>query len=202
MASEVVSITGLQNLVNLQEFRADYNSFQSVDLSGLTNLRYVDISDCDIPGTSDPSLTSVNLSGCIALEQLRLDGSDFSAGIPDLRGLNSLRYVDFDQCGISGSVDISFLPALHDFDFSGNEDLEELIISSSQPLGEDDQYLNVSNCDLTQSSVDAILVALSVNGMNGEAIDLAGGTNAAPSATGLAAKDVLEGNGWTVYINS
>lgn len=202
MAATLTSITGLQNLVNLREFRADYNSFQSVDLSGLTNLTYVDISDCDIPGTGDPSLTSVNLSGCTSLEQLRLDDSDFSAGIPNLRGLNSLRYVDFDDCGISGSVDVSFLPALHDFDFSQNEDLTELIISSSQPLGEDGQYLNLNNCSLTQSSVDAILVALSLNGMNGEAIDLSGGTNAVPSATGLAAIEVLENNGWQVYVNS
>ena len=198
----ISSITGLQSLSNLQEFRADYNFLESVDLSGLSNLTYVDISDCDLPNSSTASLTTVNLSGCTALEELRLDDSDFSGGIPDLTGLTNLKFVDFDDSDISGSVDISFLPSLDDFDFSQNSNLTELIISSSQPLGLNGQYVNAGDCGLTQASVDAILVALSLNGISGATIDLQGGTNAIPSATGLAAKTVLEGNGWEVYINS
>jgi len=58
------------------------------------------------------SLTSVNLSGCTAIEQLRLDDSNFSGGIPNLSGLDALIYMDFDQCGITGSVDISNHPVL------------------------------------------------------------------------------------------
>jgi len=198
----ISSITGLQSLSNLQEFRADDNYLVSVDLSGLSNLTYVEIGDNFIVGTSTPSLTTVNLSGCTALEELRLDDSDFSGGIPDLTGLNNLKFLDVDESDISGSVDISFLPSLDDFDFSKNSNLTELIISSSQPLGLNGQYLNATDCGLTQASVDAILVALSLNGITGATIDLQGGTNATPSATGLAAKDVLEGNGWTVLINS
>jgi hypothetical protein len=33
-------------------------------------------------------------------------------------------------------------------------------------------------------------------------VNLSGGTNAAPSATGLSAKSNLEGRGWTVLVNS
>jgi len=197
----ISAITGLQSLSNLQEFRADYNFLESVDLSGLSNLTYVDISDCDLPNSSTASLTTVNLSGCTALEELRLDDSDFSGGIPDLTGLTNLKFVDFDDSDLSGSVDISFLPSLDDFDFSQNANLTELIISSSQPLGLDEQYVNASDCGLTQASVDAILVALSLNGISGATIDLEGGTNATPGAAGLAAKTVLEGNGWEVLVN-
>jgi hypothetical protein len=49
--------------------------------------------------------------------------------------------------------------------------------------------------------VDDILVVLSNNGVSNGTVYLAGGTNAIPSATGLAAKAVLEGNGWYVEIN-
>jgi len=202
MAAVVTSVTGLQNLTNLNNFNADYNGLQSVNLSGLTNLTDVDISDNDIPGSGGTSsLTSVNLSGCYNLEELRLDDSDFSAGIPNLYGLESLRYIDFDQCLITGSVDISGLSALDGFDFSGNEELTELVISNVQPLGDTIELL-VYNCALTQTAVDDILVALAANSINNGYIDLTGGTNAVPGAAGLAALTTLTGKGWSYDVNS
>lgn len=198
MASSIVSITGLQNLPNLQSFDADFNGLQSVNLSGLTGLLYVDISDNNIPGGSTNSLTSVNLSGCTDLLELRLDDSDFSAGIPSLAGLTSLVLIDFDQCSISGVVDLSGLPALGELDFSGNTALTSIIIADSQQIFTFQGY----DCALTETAVDDILVVLSNNGILTGGVDLTGGTNAAPSATGLAAKLVLEGNGWTVNVNS
>ena len=196
----IKSISRLQTLANLQEFRADYNALESVDFSGLTNLTYIDISDCDLVDTNTPSLTSVNLSGCYNLLELRVDDSDFSGGFPDLVGLVNLEYFDADQCLITGSLDISMLPSLTGFDLSGNTDLTEIIIDSSQPLGNGYDIL-AYNCDLTEEAVDNILVAFSTNGVSGGYTELNGGTNATPSATGLAAKAVLEGNGWTVNVN-
>ena len=198
MAAVITSITGLQNLVNLNNFNADFNGLQSVNLSGLTNLLYVYISDNDIPGTGTNSLTSVNLSGCTALQSLRLDDSDFSAGIPSLAGLNSLSIIDFDQCSISGVVDLSGLPALTDLDFGGNTALTSIIIADTQPMIE----FYASGCALTETAVDDILVVLSNNGVTGGNVELNAGTNAIPSATGLAAKLVLEGNSWGVDVNS
>jgi Leucine-rich repeat (LRR) protein len=198
MAAVITSITGLQNLTNLNNFNADYNGLQSVNLSGLTNLTDVDISDNDIPGSGGiSSLTSVNLSGCTALQELRLDDSDFSAGIPSLAGLTSLSIIDFDQCSISGVVDLSGLPALAQLDFFGNEALTSIIIADTQPIIE----LFASNCALTETAVDDILVVLSNNGVTGGNVELNGGTSAIPSATGDAAKLVLEGNGWDVFVN-
>ena len=200
MAATITSITGLQNLTNLQRFDADYNSLTSVNLSGLTSLVSVDVSDNRAPGGGSKSLTSINLSGCTALEDLRLDDSDFSAGFPDLSGLTSLAFMDIDQSGITGSVDISNLPALEGADFNGNTGLTELIISSSQPIG-DGRELLAYDCALTETAVDNILIALSENGVTGGYADLSGGTSAIPSATGIAAKAVLEGNGWSVNVN-
>ena len=198
MAAVITSITGLQNLPNLTNFNADFNGLQSVNLSGLTNLIYVDISDNDIPGNNIPSLTTVNLTGCTDLQELRLDDSEFSGGIPSLSGLTSLALIDFDQCGISGVVDLSGLPALVELDFSGNAAITSIIIADTQPIID----FNAFGCALTETAVDDILVVLNNNGNSNGYIGLDGGTNAIPSATGLAAKVALEGNGWTVNVNS
>ena len=198
MAAVITSIIGLQNLPSLTNFNADFNGLQSVNLSGLTSLLYVDISDNNIPGGSTNSLTSVNLSGSTAITELRLDDSDFSAGIPNISGLTSLQSLDLDQCSISGIVDLSGFPVLIDLDFGGNTALTSIIIADSQPI----LYFYASSCALTETAVDDILVVLSNNGVVQGIVELDGGTNAIPSATGLAAKTILEGNGWTVNVNS
>ena len=203
------SITGLQTLANLQEFRAEYNFLESVDFSGLTNLTYVDISDCELPNSSTHSLTSVDLSGCTALENLYLDDSDFSNGIPDLTGLIALTNVDFDECGITGTVDISGLPSLQRFDFNGNEGLTGLIISSTQPLGDNGNELYAHDCALTETAINNILIALAANDIENGKVNLAGdydgstgGSNAIPSGAGIFAITTLEGRGWDVYVNT
>jgi len=197
MAASIVSIIGLQNLPSLQAFYADYNGLQSVNLSGLTNLVIVDISDCDVPGTTTNSLTSVNLSGCTALTTLRLDDSEFSGGIPSLTGLTSLSTVNFGRVNSPSIIDMSGVVNLADADFFQNTNLTSLIIADTQPIS----YLGVRNCALTETAVDDILVTLSNNGVSNGEVTLDGGTSATPSATGLAAKTVLEGNGWTVSVN-
>jgi Leucine-rich repeat (LRR) protein len=201
MASIITSITGLQNLTNLNTFNADFNGLQSVNLSGLTNLLNVDVSDNDIPGTGTSSLTSVNLSGCTALEELRLDDSDFSAGIPSLAGLINLVWFDMDQCDISGSIDLSGLPSLNGFDLSDNIGITNVTVSSSQPLGDNWEVLLRGNA-LTQTAVDNILVALAANSINNGYLDLSDGTNAAPGSAGLAALSTLNGKGWSTDVNT
>jgi hypothetical protein len=207
MGATLTSITGLQNLTNLQEFRADYNSLTSVDLSGLSSLTYVDISDNDVPGAGTNSLTSVNLTGCTSLEQLYLDDNNFSGGFPNLSGLDSLMRIDFDQCNIVGSINLSNLPALESIDLSGNLGLTEIIISSTQPIGDNGNEVLVNNCALTQTAVDNILVALADSAISDGYIDISnnnvgGGTNAAPGTAGSAALTVLAGKGWSYDVAS
>lgn len=198
MSSVITSITGLQNLTGLTRFNADWNGLQSVNLSNLPSLEDVDISDCDIPGTSTNSLTSVNVSGSTAIQSLRLDDSNFSGGIPNLSGLTSLTLLDLDQSNISGVLDFSGLSALGFIDVFGNAGITSVIISNSQPI----DFFNAADCGLTQTAVDDVLVVLDDNGQVSGSAYLDGGTNAIPSATGLAAVTSLQGKGWTVQVNS
>ena len=204
MGATITSFTGLQNLTNIQEFKADFNSLTSIDLSGMSTLTEVDLSDNDLPDSSTNSLSSVNLSGCTSLEFLYLDDNDFSAGLPDLSDCNSLKVIDFDQCGIVGSVDISNLPALEQFDFNGNLGLTELIISSAQPLGDNGRELLVNDCALTQTAVDNILLALASGSISNGFVDLDNddgeGTNAVPGEAGRESLLILSDRGWSFDI--
>lgn len=197
MAAVITSITGLQNLTGLTNFNADYNGLVSINLSNLPNLIYVDISDCDVPGTGTSSLTSVNVSGCTALEDLRLDDSNFSGGFPNLSGLTSLTFFDMDQCNISGAVDISAqsFNALTGFDLSGNS-----ITSIQLPEANLDD-VNLNNNALTEEAVNDVLQWLDGSGVENGNVNLANGTNAIPTGSGATAKTNLQGKGWDVYVN-
>jgi hypothetical protein len=153
-----------------------------------------------IPDTSDPSLKFLNIEGCTALVDLYIDDSDFSAGFPDLSSATALEYFDADECNITGSLNLSALPALTGFDLSGNIGLTSVTISSSQPLGNGNS-IYLYDCALTQTVVNNILVALAANDIDNGYVDLSGGTNAIPSAPGLFAKTALEGKGWSVTVN-
>ena len=204
MGATITSFTGLQNLTNIQEFKADYNSLTSIDLSGMSTLTEVDLSDNDLPDSSTNSLSSVNLSGCTSLEYLYLDDNDFSEGFPDLSDCTSLVLIDFDQCGIVGSVDISNLPALEQFDFNNNTELTELIISSTQPLGDNGRELIANDCALTQTAVDNILLALASGSVSNGFVDLdnddENGTNATPGEAGRESLLILSDRGWSFDI--
>jgi hypothetical protein len=199
----ILSIIGLTNLSNLVEFYADFNQLQTIDLSGLTNLTVVDVSNNNVYNSN--GLVSINLTGCTALQDLYLNDNDFSAGFPDLSDSTELVVIDFDDCGITGSVDISGFPSLERFDFSQNTGLTNLIISSSQPLGDNNNELSASNCSLTQTAVDNILTALAANAISNGYIDLSLGTNASPGAAGLTAISILEapnpGKNWSIDVN-
>jgi uncharacterized protein YjbI with pentapeptide repeats len=199
--ANLISITNLQNLTNLEGFRADYNSLVSVDLSGMNKLTWVDISDCEEIGSGDESLTNVNLTGCTDLLELRLDDSDFSAGLPNLRGLVNLQNLDVDDSGLSGLIDLSYLPSLERCDLSSNDGITAVTISRSQPIGANNSTLNLAECSLTQAAVDFVLVELSLNSIADGYVYIDGPGNAIPSATGLAAKAVLVSRGWSVNVN-
>lgn len=65
-----------------------------------------------------------------------------------------------------------------------------------------------SGCAFSQSAVDYILEIYATNVFGfpvistSKDLDISGGTNAVPSATGLAHKATLEADGWTVTVNS
>jgi hypothetical protein len=202
MGAGLTSITGLQNLTNIQDFRADWSFLTSIDLSGLTNLTYVDVSDQDAVVGGANCLASIDLSGCTSLQSLYIDDNDFSAGFPDLSDCTSLRYFDFDQNNLVGSVDLSNLPALEGFDMNGNTELTEVIISRTQPLGDNGTEILLNNCALTQTAVDNILLELASGSISNGYIQLDGGTNATPGQIGRESLFVLNTRNWSIDVTN
>jgi|688.fasta_scaffold01183_26 hypothetical protein len=197
MSARITSITGLQNLTGLVNFYADWNSLTSVNLSNLTNLIEVDVSDQNDIVTDENSLTSVNLTGSTAIEELRLDDSNFSAGMPDISGLtNSLRILDMDQCQLSGVIDLSQFSALTSIDFGGNINITSVTLPEANL-----DNVDFANNALTATAVDYTLQWLAGSGVENGYVDLSGGTNAIPTENSAAARAILQDRGWNVYVN-
>jgi hypothetical protein len=197
MSARITSITGLQNLTGLVNFYADWNSLTSVNLSNLTNLIEVDVSDQNDIVTDENSLTSVNLTGSTAIEELRLDDSNFSAGMPDISGLtNSLRILDMDQCQLSGVIDLSQFSALTSIDFGGNINITSVTLPEANL-----DNVDFANNALTATAVDYTLQWLAGSSVENGTVDLEGGTNAIPTENSAAARAILQDRGWNVYVN-
>jgi hypothetical protein len=97
--------------------------------------------------------------------------------------------------------------AFTSLDFTGITTITELF-----NIGTGLQHINITGCvnlddvdlssnALTEASVDHVLIALDDNGLTDGFLYLDGGTNATPSALGLAAKLSLEAKNWDVFIN-
>jgi hypothetical protein len=196
MSTVITSISGLQNLTNLDDFRADWNSLQTVDLSGLTQLRYVDLSDCDTLDDEGKSLTSVNLTGSTAIQVLRLDDSNFSAGYPNISALTDLVELDMDECNLSGNIDLSAFSSLTNIDLNGNINITSVILPES-----DIDFLDLSDNALTQTSVNDILQWLDNSGVENGNVNLQDGTNGTATGAGLTAVTSLQNKGWQVFVN-
>jgi len=203
MAATITSITGLQNLTNLADFRADFNSLTSVDLSGMSSLTYVDISDNNtLDGEGTNSLTSINITGCTNITELRLDDSNFSANggnsIIGLSDLSLCTFLDVDQCGINGTLDLNTLTSLEDLDVSDNNITNLIIPDTFAPI----IGLSAGGNALTQDSVNNIFINLDGSGVTGGTVTVSGGTSAAPSGSGLDAAISLDGKGWSISTNN
>jgi len=201
MAATITSITGLQNLSNLEIFYADFNSLTSVDLSGMSTLTDVDISDNNtVDGEGGNSLTSINVTGCTSITTLRLDDSNFSSGdsIVGLSDLALCTTLDLDQCGINGTLNLNSLTSLDYIDVSGN-DISNLIIPDTfAPI----TGLSAGSNELTQNSVNNIFINLDGSGITNGEVTISGGTSAAPSGSGTQAAISLDGKGWSISTNN
>ena len=118
-------------------------------------------------------ISEIDLSVNIGIEQCIIYNASSMSGI-DLSNNTGLHLIDIQNMALLADVSLSTLTECSTARFSG--------------------------CALTQASVDLILVTVAANGLN-TTVDLGGGTSSAPSATGLAAKATIEGNGGTVTVN-
>jgi hypothetical protein len=107
------------------------------------------------------------------------------------------------------SLDISYLSNLKVLEFFSNTSLSTLSNFTNNPKI---LYVDMTNCGLTSTQVDDILVQInqinSIGDLTGTPYEgfekniYLAGTNGIPSARGRAAKTSLEGKGWTVSIRT
>jgi hypothetical protein len=206
MAAVLTSIIGLQNLVNLEEFRADYNALQTIDLSNLSELDFVELGNNDILGTK---LNSINLTNSPQVGTLSSRNADFSEnGLNSIVGffdLDDLETLDLELCNLAGTIDLTGFWQIINVDLANNGGINDgnitnILITNTQPIN----TFYAEGCNLTEEAVDNILVALSesatAQNRTGGGVSLQGGNNAPPSATGLSAVGVLQAKSWGVNI--
>jgi len=118
---------------------------------------------------------TTSLNNAIALNGLDEWDSDFmNIYSLDLTGLSSIDEL-YHCCSVLTHINITGCANLNDVELANNA--------------------------LTEASVDHLLISLDNYGLSNGYLVLSAGTNAIPSAAGLAAKTSLEGKGWYVDVN-
>ena len=197
------------NCTNLNTLNCTYAQITEVNISGCINLADLYL--------SSNQLTELNFSESPLLKNVHCSGNQLSvldvSGLSQLTilfcGSNQLSVLDvsghallnrvacqnnlLSSLNVSGSVNLTTIACgynqLTEFDISGLTSLNTL-------------YCHENN--LTQTAVDGILTTMDSFNTIGAAysyILLNGGTNAAPSSIGLAAKANLESRGFIVTVN-
>ena len=116
-----------------------------------------------------------DFSACPSLACFQVNNSNYTGSIPELAG---------------SVLECIWIVGNNFTDYAGTE------IPSSMT------QFKASGNALSQNAVDAILVQLNANETTGGLCELAGGTNAAPSSVGLAAKnELINDKSWTVNTN-
>lgn len=178
----------LSALTGLTYFKVNSNDFAGKISSLPDTLEYLNVQSNNLYGSLpdlSPVLTYINcaynsISGSIpalqsALQYLWINNNDIDGSVPDLSGATGLLQIDANDNLIEG--------------YTGGG------ISSTVT------YFDMRNNLLTETAVDTILSDLvDAGGTNGQVL-VSGTGNAAPSASGLADKAILEGRGWTVTTN-
>jgi hypothetical protein len=221
---------GMANLISMNfpvlqflehfNYREDYGVLTSFDFSALKAINDSFIYDGQsidvLPSIALPSLlitNNFNLQNS-AIAILDVSALKFVANNFLLNTVPNLVTLDLGAL-IYGSVALSSVNSLTTLNLSSLETLGQIIVNASAlttvtfgALKQNSSNTNFSGCALSQASVDGILVALAaLDGTGGTTsydnftIDLSGGTNASPGATGLTAKATLEGRGNTVTVN-
>lgn len=153
-------------------------SFASANFSGCTALTGIGF-------TGAPTPFTLNLTGCTSLTSIQLaDGSFGPTEITSLNisGCTSLAAISnvgpLPDISSLTTVTVTTLPAMISMDLRGG-----------------------TGAALNVASVNAILVALDANGLTNGAVNMSGGTSAAPTGAGLTAKANLIAKGWFVGTN-
>jgi hypothetical protein len=122
-------------------------------------------------------------------------GPGTAVGISNLQKLQGIGEWDGDDMGFT-SLDFTGITTITQL-FNANTGLQHINITGCVNLEEVDLDSN----DLTEASVDHVLITLDDNGLTGGDVDLSGGTNSVPSVAGAAAAASLILKGWSVTVN-
>jgi hypothetical protein len=155
-------------------------SFVSADFSGCTALTGIAFSYAPTPFT-------LNLTNCTSLASIQL--ADGSSGPTEITSLN-----------ISGCTSLA---AINNVGALGTPDITSLttVTVTTLPAMISMDLTAGTGAALNVASVNSILVALDANGLTNGAVNMSGGTSAAPTGAGLVAKANLIGKGWFVGTN-
>jgi hypothetical protein len=122
--------------------------------------------------------------------------------------MTSIDFSTLEDMGTNGNLSVSVGNNVTTLDFSKLVRTGQISISGNSfltniTLGNSLNCLNIdlSGNALSQSSVNAILVAIDTAGYSNGTLNLGAGTNSAPSGAGSTAKTSLQGKGWTVTTN-
>lgn len=205
----------------LQTYKVTSNQFSGSipDMSAFTQLRFYWINSNLLTGSIPSFAACTNLRQFVVRSNVGLTGT-----LPSFAACPALTDFDVGSCvGLGGALpSFAACTALVNFDCQGNAFIGALPDFSTCPLG----YFDVSNnaftarvagtiatsCTwwkaignaLTQSTVDDVLADMATDiGSRpvGGVLDLSGGTNATPSAAGLANKAIIAARPWTVNTN-
>jgi hypothetical protein len=120
-------------------------------------------------------LTSLNMSGCTSLKQAILSSQTIITTM-NLTGISACQYISVNLCTACTSLTLTTLAAC--------------------------KYFNGSGSAFAVGTIDNIFVLLDANGISNGYLNVAGGTNAAPTGGSLNAHYVsLIAKGWTILKN-
>jgi hypothetical protein len=122
-------------------------------------------------------------------------GPGNSVAISNLYQLEGIEEWDGDNMEFN-SLDFTGITTMTQL-YNGSTGLQHINITGCVNL--DDVVLD--NNDLTEASVNHVLITLDDNGLTNGYVDISGGTNSAPSVAGLAAEASLVLKGWSVSYN-
>jgi hypothetical protein len=122
-------------------------------------------------------------------------GPGTAVAISNLQKLEGIDEWDGDDMGFT-SLDFTGITTFRQL-YNQNSGLQHINITGCVNLDD----VNLNNNDLTQASVDHVLITLDDSGLTGGFVDLGGGTNSVPSVAGAAAAASLTLNGWDVTVN-
>ena len=194
------SLKSLSQFVNLESFRMRYHELIGTIPSLDENTALIDfrVSYNSLSGTF-PSLTNN-----VNIEHIAAQDNDFTGFSSGFSTNTNLKYIDFSRNQLTEIPEFSENTVIETILLGGNQinDWAGGFVSSSI------YKFAANNNLLPQAVVDGLLSAFVSAGRvwSGApeikpALLLGGGSNAAPSATGLANKQTLISRGWTVSTN-